>query len=79
MYRKQAIELMVKELDKAQERSPCFNSYHEGYAIIKEEFDELWDEIRKDPFVINAEKVRFEASHVAATAIRFLMDLHQGG
>lgn len=23
-----------------------FNSYHEGYAIIKEELDELWDEIK---------------------------------
>ncbi len=25
---------------------PPFNSYHEGFAVLKEEIDELWDEIK---------------------------------
>lgn len=35
------------ELKKAESEFTEYNSAHEGYAIIKEEFDELWDEIKK--------------------------------
>lgn len=33
--------LMVAELKKANKKFPKFNSRHEGYAVIKEEVDEL--------------------------------------
>ncbi len=50
-----------------------FRSPHEGYAIILEELDELWNEVTKKKH--DAEKLRHEALHVAATAVRFYIDL----
>ena len=46
---------------------------HEAYAVLLEETDELWDEIKKkDP---DQEKVRNEAIQVAAMAIRMIVDM----
>jgi len=60
------------ELIRAQKKFPPFNSYHEGYAVLREEVDELWDEIKggQDP-----ERLRDEATQVAAMAMRFLLEL----
>jgi hypothetical protein len=52
---------------------PSFNSAHEGYAVIDEEVDELWDEVKrrqKDPVRMEAEAVQ-----VAAMAVRFVVDV----
>jgi hypothetical protein len=56
------------ELYMATSEFGPFSSPHEGFAILKEEVDELWDDIKanKDP--------RNEAIQVAAMAVRFLMD-----
>ncbi len=52
-----------------------FNSLHEGYAIIKEEFDELWEEIKlKNPNQLNLQK---EAVQVGAMVLAFLVELVQ--
>lgn len=55
-----------------------FNSMHEGYAVLKEEVDELWTNIK-----LNANKhpnrlelIRKEALQVAAMAIRIIYDSH---
>lgn len=40
---------VIDEYRKARQNFPKFNSAHEGYAVIKEEFDELWDEIKASP------------------------------
>jgi hypothetical protein len=56
----------------ASTKHHCFASRHEGYAVLLEEVDELWDEVKKrnpDPFAM-----RKEAAHVAAMAIRFMAD-----
>jgi len=50
-----------------------FNSPHEGYAVIKEELDELWDEVK-------ANRGRFpegarEAMQTAAMAVRYMVDV----
>lgn len=53
-----------------------FNSPHEGYAVIKEELDELWSAIRTlKNFDDRNEQIKLEAIQVAAMAVRFLMDL----
>jgi len=39
----------VQELAKAEKKFPGFNSAHEGYAVLLEEVDELWDEIKINP------------------------------
>lgn len=66
-------EDVLAELLSATKTNGVFHSYHEGWAIIKEEMDELWEEVRKrDP---DKERMRKEATQVAAMAIRFIHDL----
>lgn len=65
------IEAVQNELHDANNKFPAFNSPHEGYAVLKEEVDELWEEIKKNN-LRNAEK---EAVQVAAMAIKFIQSL----
>lgn len=69
----QAVFLVLAELDSANEKFPPFTSSHEGYAIILEELDELWFEIKnnKNPQSLVLQKK--EATQVAAMAIKFIM------
>jgi archaellum component FlaC len=69
---KEILEMITEEYERASKKFPRFNSAHEGYAVLKEEIDELWDEIKKDqrPF-----EMREEAVQVAAMAIRFIIDV----
>lgn len=40
-------DLVKEELRRANEKhGPAVASAHEGYAIIAEEFDEYWDEVK---------------------------------
>ena len=66
---------MLLELDKAVKEFGAFNSAHEGIAIIKEEYDELWDEIKKRDW--NKADMREEAIQLGAMAIRFVFDIIQ--
>lgn len=68
-------EVVVTELVNAIERFPKFNSAHEGYAILLEEMDELWEEVRKNPRNRSEAAMAEEAVQVAAMAIRFVMDV----
>jgi hypothetical protein len=75
---------MISQIDKillqvreevyfATEKFGVFASPHEGYAIIKEELDELWDDIKANRgYEFAAER---EAIQVAAMAIRYLLDI----
>ncbi|WP_256846853.1 hypothetical protein [Paenibacillus sp. Pae108] len=67
-----AVEV-VKELNKAMEKFPKFNSAHEGYAVLLEEVDEAWDAIKRN----DLDHARKEMIQVAAMAIRFLHDLYK--
>lgn len=63
------VELMV-----AREMHPKpFNSAHEGFAVLLEEVDELWDEVKsREP---DDARMRREAIQIAAVAIRFVEDV----
>lgn len=62
-----------EEYRNATSKFPQFNSAHEGYAVIKEKLDELWDEIKKkNPDLV---KLRNESKQVAAMAIRYMTDI----
>ena len=63
------------EYRNATEKYPKMVSAHEGYAILKEELDELWDEIKKKNADHNLDLMRKEAIQVAAMAIRFIIDV----
>lgn len=69
---KTTIEAIFIEYDKAVEKFDPFHSAHEGYAVLKEEVDELWDEIKKGQ---NKNRMREEALQVVAMAIRFIQDI----
>ena len=59
------------EYDSAKLKFDRFNSAHEGYAVILEELDELWDAIKGN---VSKEIMRKEAIQVGAMALRFLND-----
>lgn len=65
----------VNELEWAKKSYPPMASPHEGYAIIREELDELWEEIKKKPSARDAKKMRAEVIQIAAMALRFAEDL----
>jgi glutamyl-tRNA reductase len=71
----QAISEVCDELAMAVKRYPSMKSAHEGYAVILEEVDELWDEVKKRPALRSIGEMRAEAKQIAAMAIRFMMDL----
>lgn len=73
MKNEKAFKLVREELDRASMNHIKMHSTHEGYAIIKEELDELWDEIKDN----NGSSHRgvSEAVQTAAMAIRYLIDL----
>ncbi len=64
---------MADECVRASKLFSSFNSTHEGYAVILEELDELWECIKRKG--CNAQEMRKEAIQVGAMAIRFLFDL----
>lgn len=67
----QAIDLIRSELQRAWQLFPRPSaSAHEAWAVLYEEVDELWDEVKSN----NREKQRLEAVQVAAMAIRFLVE-----
>lgn len=61
------------ELARARRKFPGKqNSPHEGWAVIQEELDELWDDVKSDA---PRDQMRKEAIQVAAMAVRFIEDL----
>ncbi len=70
---------VMNELVEARARFPAMRSAHEGWGILKEEVDELWDEVRKKSYncrtISNIRDMRREAIQVAAMAIRFVVDV----
>ena len=69
-------EVQLEVLD-AMSKHSSLNGPHEGYAVILEELNELWDEVksRKQDKI----KMRAEAIQVAATAISFVIDVCDKG
>lgn len=67
----EAAEAAYKEIARAKAKhSKDFNSPHEGYAVLKEEVDEMWDAIKKD----DTQHAVKEAVQVAAMALRFVAE-----
>lgn len=69
------IARVATEVQAAQAKFPPYNSAHEGASVIREEFEELWDEIKNNKVVGAKDRQMAEAIQVAATAVRFVFDL----
>jgi hypothetical protein len=65
------LRLVSAELRRATLKFDAFNSAHEGYAVLLEEVDELWTEIKRNDHA----RTMQEAVQVAAMALRFLQDV----
>ena len=62
-----------REIVRAMEKFAPFNSPHEGYAVILEELDELWDEVKFNRG--RGQSGMTEATQTAAMAVRYILDL----
>lgn len=68
-----------EEVLSAMTKFPPFSSAHEGYAVLDEERDELWEHVRgKQGGGRDVEAMRQEAIQVAAMALRFVHDICDG-
>lgn len=63
---------ILTELGRARKKHPeRFHSPHEAYAILLEEVDEVWAEIKRD----DPENARKELIQVGAVLLRFLCEI----
>lgn len=66
------------ELERAVGLFGSFHNTHEAWGVIREEYLELEDEIRKSkPSNPNIEAIRHEAMHLAAMATRLMVDSYK--
>lgn len=68
-----ATGLVFSEVESAVRKFPPFNSAHEGWAVIREEVDELWEEVKANRGYTTAARV--EAMQIAAMAVRYMLDI----
>lgn len=71
----QLMQDVAFELDQAVRNWPPFNSAHEGYAVLLEEMDELWDHVKTNQRRRDLLKMQAEAIQVAAMAVRFALEV----
>ncbi len=78
MKKKDLTKLIVKEVlaevYRATKNYPPFHSAHEGWALLYEEVDELWDEVKVKQSERSIDAMKTEAIQVAAMALRLIHD-----
>ena len=72
------VEAVIDELKWATLKHPTgMRSAHEGFAVLKEEVDELWEVVKQRH---RSNQALFaEAKQVAAMALRFCIEAANGG
>lgn len=65
----------AREAITAADKWGPYNSAHEGFAVLHEEFDELKAHVWTKQKDRNLAAMRTEAIHVAAVALRFVYDV----
>lgn len=65
------------EVLRAGRKHPPMHSAHEGYAILQEEVDELWEHVKADTGY--SREAMTEAGQVAAMGVRYILDLEERG
>ena len=62
----------LEELKRARTKFPPMRNRHEGYGIIKEEFDEFWEAIRQNQLNVKLEE---ETIQLGAMVLAFLSEV----
>lgn len=82
MTRQECIDLVLKELEKAEAKSPQWPTHPlHALSVLGEEFGELVRATRMmtyEPHRVSLEELDTEAIQTAAMALRFLFSLKQG-
>lgn len=68
-------ELVRSEHSRAVSNHVSLHSLHEGFAVILEELDELWEQVRKRDGDRNNAAILAELVQIAAMAARTAIDL----
>lgn len=63
------------ELDQARRKFPTMASAHEGYAIILEALDEVWDIVKQKQTERDYAKLRKETVQLGAMVLAFLIEV----
>lgn len=63
------------ELAKAREKFGPMASAHEGYAVIAEEMDELWDIVKQKQTARDYVEMRKEVVQLGAMVLAFLVEI----
>ena len=68
---------ILHEAIRASKKHPAMRSHHEAYAVIAEEFEEYWTEVKKGGSTCprDPEALKIELIHTAAMCLRALHDL----
>lgn len=76
------VKLVRAEVVRAIDLHRGMNSLHEAYAVILEEVDEFWEQVKVNPKKLSVEEqskrmaeLRKELIQIAAMAIRSIVDL----
>ena len=73
-----AIEF-ANELERARIKFAKMASAHEGYVIIAEEFDELWDIVKQKQTQRDYAALRKETVQLGAMVLAFLVEIVDEG
>ncbi len=74
MKRSKFARAVSEELKRARHMHGPVNSIHEGYAVILEELDEVWDEVKKKTKERNLQELYKELIQVSAMAQKMAED-----
>lgn len=66
-----ALDEVFTEVKRSLDKHGGFRSGHEGWAVLQEEVDELWDEIKADNS--GGIEARNEAKQVAAMGVKYMV------
>ena len=71
----ETLQEIEHEVHTAINNWPPFNSAHEGFAVLKEEVDELWRHVMTNQKKRDLGEMQKEAIQVGAMAVRFAIEV----
>lgn len=78
-YLEEICDQVMAEVARAMQTYPPMNSPHEGHSVLLEEMKELEVWVFRKPGARDPEEMRKEAIQLAAMAVRFIIDIVDGG